>query len=304
MTPLPDDNRSVFGSMKLSINQMRAVEAVVRTGSFSSAAKELGISQPSVSNHLSALERHYQVRLINRNGRQAEPTEACREVLSRMRSILAMTGEIELALQGRRGLQAGSLRLGYSTYQFAMPVMSSFMHRFPNVEIEARAMASHDLLPLLLDGKFDVIFATAKKAPKGLKTTLMRTEEIVLVLPKDHPLLRQQTISWSDIASQPLIQREKSSETRRVFELAAKQANIELHTLLALGSWGSIVSTIHAGMGIGVAMAGEVKPSDDLVSVSLNDERLTVSHFLVCLPEMQHVAAIAAMIEAAEKVAP
>ena len=287
--------------MKLSLNQMRAVEAVVRTGSFSVAAKELGISQPSVSNHLSALEKHYRTQLVIRSGRHAEPTEACREVLSRIRSVLAMTDEIEHALEGRQRLQSGSLRLGYSTYQFAMPILSDFMSKFPDVEIEARAMASHDLMPLLLDGNFDVAFVTAKDAPKQLHAAHLCTEDVMLVVPAGHPLSEKARIQWADISSYPLVQREKSSETRRVFELAAKRAGAELKTVLALGSWGSIVTTVHAGMGVGVAMRGEVTESDQLLTVPIDDPNLSVSHFLVCLPEMQHVAAIAAMFRAVER---
>lgn len=287
--------------MKLSVNQMRALEAVIRTGSFSAAAKELGISQPSVSNHISALERHFQVQLVQRNGRHAEPTEPCREVLSRIRSILAMTKEVELVLEGRRQLQSGSLRLGYSTYQFAMPILSKFMARFPDIAIEARSMASLDLMPMLLDGKFDVAFVTAQEAPKGLHCFELRTEDIVVVAPKHHPLAQKTTICWHELAQYPLVQRENSSETRRAFEKAAQNAGVTLNTVLALGSWGSIVSTIHAGMGIGAAMAGEVKPNDELIPLRLEGEAMSVSHFLVCLPEMQHVAAVSAMFEAARK---
>nr|WP_320142966.1 LysR substrate-binding domain-containing protein [uncultured Cohaesibacter sp.] len=284
--------------MKLSINQMRAVEAVVRTGSFSTAAKELGISQPSVSNHLSALEKHYRTQLIHRNGRQAEPTETCREILSRIRSVLAMTDEIEHALEGRRRMQAGSLRLGYSTYQFAMPILSDFMTRFPEVEIEARAMASNDLLPLLADGKFDVVFITTGETPSGLHIEKIRTERIVLVVPPDHPLCKKGSASWQDVASEALVQRENSSGTRRVFEKAACASGVKLNTVLALGSWGAIVTTINSGMGIGVVMEGEVLPSNNVVVIPIEDETLTVSHYLACLPEMQHVSAIRAMFDA------
>ncbi|SFN50721.1 DNA-binding transcriptional regulator, LysR family [Cohaesibacter marisflavi] len=284
--------------MKLSINQMRAVEAVVRTGSFSAAAKELGISQPSVSNHLSALEKHYRTQLIHRNGRQAEATETCREILSRIRSVLAMTDEIEHALEGRRRMQAGSLRLGYSTYQFAMPILSDFMTQFPEVEIEARAMASNDLLPLLEDGKFDVVFITSDEAPSSLYVEKIRTERIVLVVPPDHPLCGKGSASWQDVANAALVQRENSSGTRRVFEKAATSAGVKLNTVLALGSWGAIVTTINSGMGIGVAMEGEVLPSNNLVIIPIEDETLSVSHYLACLPEMQHVSAIRAMFNA------
>ncbi len=272
----------------------------MRTGSFSAAAKELGISQPSVSNHLSALEKHYHTLLIHRNGRQAEPTATCREILSRIRSVLAMTDEIELALEGRRRLQVGSLRLGYSTYQFAMPILSRFMQGFPDVDIEARDMASNDLIPLLLDGKLDVIFITAKAQPDVMHTLKIRTERIVLVVPKGHPFEMKGLVSWQDVATQSLVQRETSSGTRSLFEQAAAKAGVTLNTVLALGSWGAIVSTIQSGMGIGVAMEGEVLPSNDLVTVPVDDDDLTVSHYLACLPEMQHVAAIDAMFKAVE----
>ncbi len=283
--------------MKLSINQLRALEAVVRTGSFSAAAKELGISQPSVSNHLLALEKHYQAQLIHRNGRLAEPTELCSEVLSRVRSVLAMTEEVEQILEGRKQLQTGTIRVGYSTYQFALPVISKFMEQYPDLNIEARAMASHDLIPLLQDGNFDVAFISAKSPPAELAALKMRTEKVVAVVGIDHPLAKSEKLQWKQVSDLPLIQREKSSETRRVFEACAMAAGISLETILALGSCGSIVTAVQNGMGVGIALAGEVTESDNLVTVPIEDNGLTVSHFLVCLPEMQHIASIQAIFD-------
>ena len=161
-------------------------------------------------------------------------------------------------------------------------------------------MASHDLMPLLLDGKFDVAFVTAKQLPEGVHGAHICTEKVMLVVPQGHPLQKKGRATWADVASHALVQREKSSETRRVFELAAKHAGIALNTVLALGSWGSIVTTVHAGMGIGVAMQGEVTPPDNLVTVPIDDDSLSVSHYLICLPEMRHVAAINAMFLSAE----
>ncbi|MCV6576318.1 MAG: LysR family transcriptional regulator [Cohaesibacter sp.] len=281
-------------AMKLSVNQLRALEAVVRTGSFSAAAKELGISQPSVSNHLLALEKFYSVRLIHRNGRLAEPTQLCGEIISKIRSIIAMTEEVEQVLEGRKQLNAGTIRVGYSTYQFALPILSRFMERYPELKIEARAMASHDLIPVLQEGDFDVAFISAKSAPKNLETLKIRTEKLVAVVAKDNPLASYDRLQWEQLAGIPLIQREKSSETRRVFEAGAKAAGLSLKTLLALGSWGSIVTSVQSGMGVGIAMEGEVREGDNLAAIPIEDPHLSISHFLACLPEMQHIAAIEA----------
>ena len=75
-------------------------------------------------------------------------------------------------------------------------------------------------------------------------------------------------------------------------------AGATLNTILALGSWGAIVTTINSGMGIGVAMEGEILASNNLVAIPIDDESLSVSHYLACLPEMQHVSAIRAMFDA------
>lgn len=290
----------MVATMKLSLNQMRALEAVVRTGSFSAAAKELGISQPSVSNHLSTLEKHYNVHLIHRFGRNAEPTDACRELLPRIRVVLSMSEEIEQALEGRVRLQRGALRLGYTAFQFAMPVLSDFMAQFPKVDVEAHSMASDDCLPLLQDGTIDVAFITVAEAPSGLHALSLGTDQIVMVAPPDHPISKKKSVSWDDLSRYAFIQRDPGSQTGRLFEGAASQAGIQPKTLLTLGSWGAVVASLHAGMGVGVAMRGEITPSDQLVAVPIGASDLTLTHFLVCLPEMKHSAPVAAIFRAAQ----
>lgn len=285
---------------KLSLGQMRAIEAVARLGSFSAAAKDIGVSQPSVSTHVQSVESHFGVRLFLRDGHTTTTTPMLETILPSIRSILSITEDVEAQLSNRRALESGHLRIGYSTYQIAVPYMTRFMRDYPGVQIEARAMASHDLLPQLENGELDVCFITAREMPSHLIGQQILLSKLVLAVPPDHPFAARGKITWADVHDQPLIQREKSSGTRRIFEAAAKLAQARLNTILSVGSWGTISALVKSGLGLGVAMDSEILPSDGLVAVEIDDRALTANHYAVCLPEMRNVAAVKRFLELTE----
>lgn len=283
----------------LSIAQLRAVEAVARQGSFSAAAKSLGVSQPSVSNHVSAAERLARAVLFDRVGDAIRPTPTLIAVLPQIRALLSLYGDIEARFQSTRTLQKGALRIGYSTYQLAMPLIGSFMADYPAIEIEARSLASRDVMAGLDDGQLDLGLVTGREVPAHMYGAMLVETPIVLVARPDHPFAERGQADWADIAGLPLITREKSSGTRQIFEGAARLARIELNTTLALGSWGSIVAMVREGAGLGVAMRAELTDGEGLMPITIADGSLIARHFVVCQKYMARVAAIEAFIERA-----
>ncbi|MTH98859.1 LysR family transcriptional regulator [Roseibium sp. RKSG952] len=282
---------------KLSLSQLRALEAVVRTGSFSLAAKELGVSQPSISNHIQALENRFKTRLLKKTGYTVSAMPALDALLPRIRAVLALCMDIETELVQKESLAGGQLRIGYSTYQIAIPRISAFMNRFPNISIEARAMATQDLLDLMDTGEIDVGFITAREIPSQLAGVELLRTRIVLAARPDHPLAGRGPVSWRDVEDVPLIQREGSSGTRKIFDAAATVAGASPQTVLALGSWGSIATLIQSGVGLGVAMEAEITERDGFVPVPLDDPALYAKHFLVCPREMAKVSAVQAFFD-------
>lgn len=281
---------------KLSLSQLRAVEAVARLGSFSAAAKHLGVSQPSVSNQVHALETRFRARLIERTGYSTAPAPALEAILPQIRAVLSLCTDIEGALDQGRSLAGGALRVGYSTYQIAMPLISRFMAAYPEVGIEARALATMDVLALLEEGQIDIGFVTGRDLPAGLSGHKLLSTRIVLAAPPGHRLAGQGPLSWAEVAGLPLIQREASSGTRQIFEAAATVARIRVDTVLVLGSWGSITEMVRAGVGLGVVMAAEMSDRDGLVPIEIADRSLTASHFVVCQRDMARVATVQAMM--------
>jgi DNA-binding transcriptional LysR family regulator len=278
----------------LSLCQLRALEAVVRRGSFSAAAKEIGVSQPSISNHVHGLENRFKTRLIAKSGYSVSATPALEALLPKIRAILALTSDLESELLHQKQLGAGELRIGYSTYQLAIPRISAFMARHPEITIEARALATSDILDLFDNGDIDIGFVTGREIPAGLEGELLVQTRIVIAARADHPLASKGVVSWKDLETLPLLQRESSSGTRKMFEAAATVAGIKPKTILALGSWGSIATLIRSGIGVGIAMEAEITDRDGCVAIPIDSPSLIASHYVVWQRDMAGVAAIEA----------
>ena len=284
---------------RLSLSQLRAIEAVASRRNFSDAAGFLGVSQPSVSNHVTAVESRYGVQLFERRGHQAMQSRELERVLPKLRTILTLVEELEGEFEGRRALETGRLRVGYSTYQVAVPILTRFMQNYPKVQVEARAMASADLVTSLEAGELDVACITAREVPGQLSGIWLRDMKIVLGVPEDHPFATRGRIPLRDLVGQPLIQREVSSNTRKLLEARAALARAPLTTILAVGSWGSIVEMVRAGVGIGVGLDVEVEGVPGIVPVEIEDNALSAAQFLVHMPERRMVSSVQAFLATA-----
>jgi len=281
----------------LSLVQLRALEAVIRVGSFSAAAKEIGVSQPSISNHVQGLEARFKTRLLAKSGYSISPTPALESLLPKIRAVLALIEDLETELSHQKELAAGELRIGYSTYQLAIPQISGFMSLHPDITIEARALATQDIIDLIASGDIDIGFVTGREIPDSFDGVLLVQTRIVIAAPPDHPLTKKKKVTWADVEALPLLQREGASGTRKIFEAAATVADVKPHTILALGSWGSIATLIRSGVGVGIALEAEITERDGCVALQIDDRTLVANHYVVWQKDMAKVAAIEAFRE-------
>ncbi|PIE09569.1 MAG: LysR family transcriptional regulator [Rhodobacterales bacterium] len=286
--------------VQISLKQLQAVELVVRHGGYTAGAQALGVSQPTVSNLVLAAESHFSCKLVEKEGARVKGTPLYDAIRGQVVALLALSAEIEDTLAGHRDLKQTTLRLGYTTYQIAIPYVAEFAQIHPGVDLEARAMATHDLLPLIRSGELDLGFVTALECPEGLFGTLVTPNQIGVVLPQSHPLAAKSALNWSDIAGEKLLQREHSSGTRRLFEAAARIAQADVTTILGLGSWGSIAALVRGGAGLGIALEAECGQEPDLLFRPIRDRNLRANHYLVTLPAMKHVAPVRAMFDRVE----
>lgn len=289
----------------LTLVQLAVLEAVARCGGVGAAARDLNLSQPSVSNHLNQIEARLSLRLFRREGHRFEPNDRLRAILPRIRAILNLSADLEGALGAETALGTGQLTIGYSTHQFVMTVLAEYGTRFPGIRLRARSMGSFDLIAALRRGDIEAAFATLPAPEQNLVCRLLREEEIVLMVARGHPLAASGTIAWADLTGLALIRREPTSGTRAAFDAAAAQQGIDITARLDLGSWDSLREAASLGMGPALVMQGEIDRADPRVAmVRVGPPFPMVGHYLVTLPEFRATAPVEALFTVVEALLP
>ena len=247
----------------INLNQLRAFYFVAKYKSFTAAAERLFISQPAVTAQVKLFETYYDLKLFKKLGRKILLTHAGSLIFKKAKLIFETEDDVEQILEDIRELKQGVLELG-CTKAYArhiMPSIISVFHRaHPNIRIVLKEGSSMSMINSLLDFKNEVIVvARMDVGDKRIEFVPFSQEEIVVVLPIDHPLTRKRHLLLEDVAREPLIMKGKGSGTRKkIFELYDDH-QIAPHIFMESNNTGFIIDLVERGEGISFL----VKPSVD-----------------------------------------
>lgn len=240
----------------MNVQQLRAFVMVVEHGSFSEAARALGLSQPAVTMQVQALESAVGATLLDRRYRRVELTDAGELLLPHARRVLAEIEEARDRLEDLSGRVTGRLAIAASTTpgQYILPrLLGGFLGEFPEVGVSLRVHDTAEVVAAVEAGEAGIGMTGAKVAGTRVEFVEAGTDDLVLVCPPGSPLARKATLA--DVAEEPFIMRERGSGTRIVMEDTLRTAGIDpgdLRVVLELGTNEAIVSAVEGGVGVGV----------------------------------------------------
>ena len=239
----------------MTLRQLRTFKAVADLSSFSLAAHQLRLSQPSVSYQVKELEEALGLPLLDRLGKRVELTEAGSVLYGYARRTLDVLDEAALALEEMRGIKRGSLRVGASTTVgiYILPAaLGAFKKLHPGLvisfEIGSRARVQEQVL------RNELTLAVVGPALKDADLTILPflSDELVVVAPSGHRLVGKRTLTLKDLSVEPFVMREPASGSRSSLEKAARKAGAKLHVAMELGSNGAIKHAVESGLGLAV----------------------------------------------------
>ena len=280
--------------------QLRAFHAVATAGGFTRAAARLGVTQPTLSGQVKALEDTYGVELVERRGRQLVLTETGAALLDLTRRIFGLTEEAEQLLSAARGLERGHLRLGADAPYHVLPALAAFTRRYPKLRLSLTVGNSETLIRDLFDHRIDVAVVANLAPDARLHALPVRRDRLVLFVPKGHPWARRRQVTPAELAGERLVLREPGSSTRRVFETAMARAGIALEEVIEINSREAVREAVAAGLGIGVVSESEFGNDPRLVKVRLAEADLGATEYVTSLAERKELRLIRAFLELVE----
>ncbi|UIJ33745.1 LysR substrate-binding domain-containing protein [Allobranchiibius sp. GilTou73] len=235
---------------------------VAQTRSLSKAAIEVGTSQQAISARITALENLVGSRLTTRTSRGTELTEHGRLVVEWADSLLRHAAKVDAGIASLRDLVRVSIRLSASL-TIAEQLLPMWLvglqtdarrHGRDPLGIVLTATNSVQVAEQVRSGEADLGFVEGPRAPRGLRSTVVAHDELILVVPPGHAWARRRgAVTVDELTRLPLVVRERGSGTRDFFETAvAAKTGIEqsfVEPALELSTSAAVRTAVLAGAG-------------------------------------------------------
>ena len=240
----------------MDLRRLEIFVKVAELGSFSRAADALFLTQPTVSEHVRALEDSLGVKLLDRLGRGTTPTRAGTLLLGYARRMLALSREAAQAIEQFQGRVSGELTIGGSTIpgEYVVPeLIGAFRGKYPDVRISLLIGSSRDVQSWVEDGRVEIGVVGAAPSSRPIEGRPLMADELVVVVGAEHPWATRRTVSLEDLKGEPMILRERGSGSRETFERALEGVGLDLGAFRIVGEIAStqaIKQAVRAGVGV------------------------------------------------------
>lgn len=245
----------------MNLKQLEAFVQVAEGGSFSKAAKELFLTQPTISSHISSLERVLNARLFVRNTKEVSLSEDGIKLYKYAKQMLDLQREIEVTFGMDEEGESHAVTIAASTIpaQYLLPeVLTRFSERYPQEQIRIQETDSSKVVMQIVDHRVDIGFTGTVLEKKHCKYIPFYKDELVIITPntpKYQELAQgnKEDISW--IKKEHVIMREEGSGTRKEAELQLKGAGVKfagLDIIASIENQETIKKSVRQGMGISI----------------------------------------------------
>lgn len=282
----------------MSTARYRALIAVAQQGSLSAAARSLGVSQPTISSQIAALERQSQIELFHRQGYRMSLTGAGRKLLLLAQKLLALESEAEYFLRDSGKLNQGELKIGAVGPFHVIEMVAAYRARYPGMQLSIRMGNSQQVLQDLENYSTDVaVLAGLYERPELMAREYAR-HAIIVFAHVEHPFARRQQIDIRELQGQPLLLREQGSTTRTAMEAALQAAGVKPQLSLEIGSREAIREAVARGLGLGAVSEAEFIADARFKPVRIAGDPASTTTYVYCMKERSESLLVRSFLDA------
>lgn len=237
----------------MNLHHLRYFLAVSRTGGFTPAAREMNVTQPTVSSGISELERSLGVQLFNRDSRHVELTMEGRLLMNYALQVEDLLDEVGEKLARRELLPGEGFRFGAidAAVIYLLPeILKRYMRENPGVELSAQVAPSRYLIEDLLMNRSEFAIVSLPYNHPKIDTVILYRDRMPLVVGSDHPFAKRTGIILAEVVKEPLLLFHADSVSRKIVDEKLSEAGLAPGAVMEMRSPEAMRKLVEAGVGI------------------------------------------------------
>lgn len=237
-----------------TFRQLELFDAIARLGSFTRAADELFLTQPTVSMQIKKLSDTVGMPLFEQVGKKIYLTDIGHELHRTCRGISEHLSNFEMIVADMKGLKKGKLRLAVVTTAkyFAPRLLGTFCQQYPGVDASLKVSNRERVLERLANNLDDLYIMGQPPVDADVVAEAFLENNLVVIAPANHALAKKKKIPLELLSREPFLLREQGSGTRMATERLFGESGLKLKMRMELGSNEAIKQAVIGGLGISV----------------------------------------------------
>ena len=239
----------------MHIENFKIFSDLVESESFSRAAKLNGITQSAVSQQLRAMEKHFNILIVDRSQKQFRLTREGQKLFESAKEILYLYDKLNSELQEMKKVISGTIHIS-TVYSIGLhelpPYVKVFLSKFPEVNIRVEYRRANMVYEDILTNSIDLGLIAYPQKHKQLEVLPFHDDVLVLVVSPEHPFADLKSIDIQDVAGQKFIGFEPDIPTRKATDAIFKEANIEYEPVMEFDNVETVKRAVEINAGIAI----------------------------------------------------
>lgn len=280
-----------------TFRQLQVFESIARNGSFTEAAGELHLTQPTLSMQVKKLSSIVGMPLYEQIGKRITLTAVGEELLKTARAVFVSLDEFQMTISDIKGVKTGNLNLaGVTTTEYFAPrILGDFCKKYPGINVTLEVTNRRRVLERLSENCDDIYIVGQTPTGPGIHAIPFLTNPLVILASPNHPLADKKNIPVEALARDNFIMRERGCGTFLTMDRMVKDRNVQFRSSMALGSNEAIKQAVIGELGISMlsiyALTHEINSGElvllDVEGFPVNDE------WFICFPEGKKLSVVA-----------
>lgn len=282
---------------------LKTFVTVVEHKNFSHAAEELYLSHPNVSLQIQSLEEELGTKLVNSSSNHLELTPSGEIYYGYAKQILLLQAKAKQDIKQLSNVVTGTLKIGasYTIGEYILPfVVADFAAQYPKVEIESSIANTEEIIQAVRANHYDIALVEGEVSHSDIVVRPLMEDELILVVPNQHPLARLPIVTSEHLQDQVWILRESGSGTRAFSDKLIKEWGINVRKTYIFGSGQAVKQAVTAGLGIALVSRWIVRKelnAKELKSIRIKGKRLTRSFYSIASKDHETSEALEVFME-------